>query len=166
MSVSCLLQLTLLQWLLLLVPHADAKPCAPRQLSALFQEAMGTINVCKSASEVTFDMPPARDLSVAERRSLCVEPKCKDMMGVLDDLAVPACDVIFLSRNLTLQATIDRFVSACDGPSAAPSAKTRMATPSPEATMHGDSAALSSRGSVVAATAAIGLALAMPLLLM
>ncbi|KAJ0407018.1 hypothetical protein ATCC90586_004812 [Pythium insidiosum] len=142
---------------------ADAKACSPGQLTALFQEAMGAVNVCKSASEVAFGLPPTRDLSVPERRTLCVEPKCKEMMGVIDDLAVPSCDVVFLGRNLTLQATLDRFVSACDGPSVAPSARKR-ATPSPEASSRDDSAAQRPGSTLALAVAAVsmGLTLLLP----
>ncbi|TMW65847.1 hypothetical protein Poli38472_003612 [Pythium oligandrum] len=108
-----------------LLDMATALPCTVWHMQ-VFDDLKGTINQCRSASEVMFSMPPTRELTSAEREKICDEKKCKELIGNVDDLDVPRCDVMFNGKNATLQACVDRFTTACDVTSKPPPSKRPM----------------------------------------
>ncbi|CAI5731445.1 unnamed protein product [Hyaloperonospora brassicae] len=99
---------------------ADAKPCTTRELS-VFNEVSGQVNKCMQDSKLNFQIPPRLSLLKSQQSALCKSEACKDMIGAMDDLDIPTCEAVFDQKNMTLQSSLDKFVSSCDTATPAPS---------------------------------------------
>lgn len=97
-----------------------AKPCSTAQLS-VFNEVNDQVNRCLQDSKLGFSMPPNASLSKPQQAALCKSKACQDMIGAVDDLSIPRCEATFDHKNITLQASLDKFVSSCDTTTPAPS---------------------------------------------
>ncbi|KAL4161416.1 hypothetical protein PRNP1_001970 [Phytophthora ramorum] len=60
-------------------------------------------------------------LSKAQQSALCKSKSCQEMIGAVDDLDIPRCESAFDKKNVTLQASLDKFVSSCDATTSTPS---------------------------------------------
>ncbi|RLN93822.1 hypothetical protein BBJ28_00018214 [Nothophytophthora sp. Chile5] len=66
-------------------------------------------------------MPPSSSLSKAQQTALCTSKSCSDMIGAVDDLELPRCETTFDNKNMTLQASLDKFAATCDAITHTPS---------------------------------------------
>ncbi|OWZ04210.1 Elicitin [Phytophthora megakarya] len=98
----------------------NAKPCSSQQLS-VFNEVSGQVNRCFQDSKLNFQLPPRSSLTKLEQSVLCKTKSCQEMIGSVDDLDIPNCEASFNNKNMTLQSSLDKFVSSCDTTTPAPS---------------------------------------------
>ncbi|KAJ8525199.1 hypothetical protein ON010_g15916 [Phytophthora cinnamomi] len=98
----------------------DAKPCTEKDLS-VFNEVSDQVNKCIQDSNLNFQIPPRSSLSATQQLTLCKSKACQTMIGAVDDLDIPRCEATFDNKNMTLQASLDKFVSSCDTTTPAPS---------------------------------------------
>lgn len=96
-----------------------AKPCIARELD-VFHEVDGQVTKCRRDSKVDFLVPPRESLSTTQQSALCKSRACQEMIGIMDDLDLPTCDVTFDERNMTLQSSLDLFVVTCDTTTSTP----------------------------------------------
>ncbi|TYZ57725.1 hypothetical protein PybrP1_006300 [[Pythium] brassicae (nom. inval.)] len=111
----------LLLVLLLLQLHGavEAKECSQKELR-VFDEVSAQVSACVKASGLALQMPPRTSLPLASAAKLCKTPSCTHMLGAVDDLTLPRCEVLFDNRNVTLQTGVDRFAALCESASPAP----------------------------------------------
>ncbi|KAL4110356.1 hypothetical protein PRIC1_002047 [Phytophthora ramorum] len=98
----------------------NAKPCSSKELS-VFNEVSEQVNKCLQDSKLNFQIPPQSSLSQAQQSALCKSKSCQEMIGAVDDLDIPRCESAFDKKNVTLQASLDKFVSSCDATTSTPS---------------------------------------------
>ncbi|KAL3666091.1 hypothetical protein V7S43_008882 [Phytophthora oleae] len=98
----------------------NAKPCSPKELG-VFNDVTGQVGKCLQDSKLNFQMPPRSSLSKIQQATLCKSKACQMMIGSVDDLDIPNCEATFDKKNMTLQTSLDNFVSACDTATPAPS---------------------------------------------
>jgi hypothetical protein len=98
----------------------SAKPCSTKELS-IFNEVSGQVSKCLQDSKLNFQIPPRSSLSKMQQTALCKSKPCQEMIGAVDDLDIPRCEAAFDKQNMTLQASLDKFVSSCDTLTPAPS---------------------------------------------
>ncbi|KAG7383600.1 hypothetical protein PHYPSEUDO_003526 [Phytophthora pseudosyringae] len=98
----------------------NAKPCSPRELG-VFNDVTGQVGKCLQDSKLNFQMPPRSSLSKTQQSALCKSKTCQTMIGSIDDLDIPNCEATFDKKNVTLQTSLDKFVSSCDTTTPAPS---------------------------------------------
>lgn len=98
----------------------NAKPCSPKELG-VFNDVTGQVGKCLQESKLNFQMPPRSSLSKVQQSALCKSKACQMMIGSVDDLDIPNCEATFDKKNMTLQTSLDKFVSACDMATPAPS---------------------------------------------
>lgn len=104
---------------LLLLSAVECKECTQKELR-VFEEIGAQVSACAKASGLTIQMPPKASLPLASAATLCKTPTCTHMLGTVDDLTLPRCEVQFDNRNVTLQTGIDRFAAQCESASPAP----------------------------------------------
>lgn len=99
----------------------SASACSQKDLQ-VFAQVTKQVAMCTDASGLDFAMPPQMSLPVSATAKLCKTPSCAQMLGTVDDLTLPRCDIRFDNRNVTLQTGLDEFASLCDkvGPAPAP----------------------------------------------
>ncbi|EEY53267.1 elicitin-like protein [Phytophthora infestans T30-4] len=97
-----------------------AKPCSPRELG-VFNDVSGQVSKCRQDSKLNFQVPPRSSLSKSQQSALCKSKACQEMIGSMDDLDIPNCEATFDKKNMTLQTSLDKFVSSCDTSTPAPS---------------------------------------------
>ncbi|KAF1334064.1 Elicitin-like protein ral6, partial [Globisporangium splendens] len=97
-----------------------SEPRTSKDLS-VFKQVSYQVQQCAQASGVQVSMPPTMPLPLTSKATLCKSPSCKSMLGRMDDLHLPKCEILFNGKNVTLQTGIDLFASACDSPTPAPS---------------------------------------------
>uniref|UniRef100_A0AAV1U1V3 Elicitin n=1 Tax=Peronospora matthiolae TaxID=2874970 RepID=A0AAV1U1V3_9STRA len=102
------------------IVFTNAKPCSTKELS-VFNEVSGQVNKCVQDSKLNFQIPPRSSLLMAQQSALCKSDACKDMIGAMDDLDIPNCEAVFDKKNMTLQRSLDTFVSSCDTTTPSPS---------------------------------------------
>ncbi|CAH0480421.1 unnamed protein product [Peronospora belbahrii] len=98
----------------------SSKPCSTKDLS-VFNEVSGQVNKCLNDSKLNFQIPPRSSLSTMQQSMLCKSKACQAMIGSVDDLDIPVCEHTFDKKNMTLQMSLDNFVSSCDTTTPAPS---------------------------------------------
>ncbi|GMF36446.1 unnamed protein product [Phytophthora fragariaefolia] len=96
------------------------QPCTDKELS-VFNEVSDQVNKCTQDSKLNFQIPPRSSLSVTQQSALCKSKACQVMIGAVDDLDIPRCEATFDKKNVTLQSSLDKFVSSCDTTTPAPS---------------------------------------------
>lgn len=104
---GCLLQL------------AQSTLCTQQELR-VFEQVSSQFKICTQVSGLSFEMPPRQSLPKTAQPKLCKAPGCTNLLGLVDDLDVPKCDVTFDNRNVTLQQGLDKFAALCDSVSPTP----------------------------------------------
>ena len=98
----------------------NSRPCTTKELS-VFNEVSDQVNKCLKDSKLNFQLPPRSSLSTTQQSALCKSKPCQEMIGSVDDLDIPVCEAVFNEKNMTLQMSLDTFVSSCDTTTPAPS---------------------------------------------
>lgn len=98
----------------------NSKPCSTKELS-VFNEVSDQVNKCLQDSKLNFQIPPRSSLLTSQQSALCKSKACQEMIGSVDDLDIPNCEFVFDAKNMTLQTSLDKFVSSCDTTTSAPS---------------------------------------------
>ncbi|KAG2780231.1 hypothetical protein JG687_00004914 [Phytophthora cactorum] len=98
----------------------NAKPCTSKELG-VFNDVSGQVSKCLQDSKLNFQVPPRSSLSKSQQSALCKSKACQEMIGSMDDLDIPNCEATFDKKNMTLQTSLDKFVSSCDTTTPAPS---------------------------------------------
>lgn len=102
------------------VREVDSRTCTQKELG-VFNDVSPQVQQCAQTSGLGFQMPPSGTLPPIAKTKLCKSPSCKKMLGAVDDLNLPRCEVFFDGKNATLQTGINIFASICDFASPAPS---------------------------------------------
>ncbi|GMF13867.1 unnamed protein product [Phytophthora lilii] len=145
---------------------SGAKPCTSKELG-VFNEVSGQVNRCLQDSNLNFQIPPRTSLSKKEQSALCKSKACQDMIGAVDDLDIPRCEAAFDKKNMTLQSSLDKFVSSCDTTTPAPSPiKRRKSSESSSSSAGSDSFSKKRRPTNLASAAHFGIPQQLVLLLM
>uniref|UniRef100_K3WZG1 Elicitin n=1 Tax=Globisporangium ultimum (strain ATCC 200006 / CBS 805.95 / DAOM BR144) TaxID=431595 RepID=K3WZG1_GLOUD len=105
---------------IVVVDRVVSESCTSKDLS-VFNQVSYQVQQCTQASGVQVSMPPTMPLPLTSKATLCKSPSCKSMLGRVDDLYLPKCEILFNGKNMTLQTGIDLFASVCDSPTPAPS---------------------------------------------
>ncbi|TDH74330.1 hypothetical protein CCR75_003059 [Bremia lactucae] len=119
---------------------AHANPCTSIELG-VFNDVRGQVSKCLQDSKLNFLIPPRTSLTKTQQTALCKSKTCQEMIGSMDDLDIPSCEATFDNQNMTLQMSLDKFVSACDTATPAPSPIKRRST------FESDSSSTSGEGS-------------------
>jgi hypothetical protein len=97
----------------LVLALATSAPCTSKDLS-VFKEVETSVKQCAVATGLSLQLPPRSALQKQQKHQLCNSKACLAMLGAVDDLSLPRCDVTFNKQNVTLQTSLDRFASLCD----------------------------------------------------
>lgn len=98
---------------------AQGTLCTQQELR-VFEQVTTQVKTCTQVTGLSFEMPPKQSLPKTAQSKLCKAPSCTHLLGVVDDLELPRCDVVFDNRNVTLQQGLDKFAALCDNVSPTP----------------------------------------------